>query len=496
MVVGTRGAQAAAAATAAQPATAAAAAAVPAEAPAANPPPVPRRARAQARTRAGQTPAQQRRARANQQPPPQPNFALTPYQAINGIIDYSTTEGRKYYEKATAKLNDDGFDCQADNLRAFIKDLERRAEAFGWTAQNTGILNVPEDVDDLNSPVKNLLKHYGEIDWDQIYEYDETYIQNNTRAAQDSRMLYECIMNSLTKEAKNMITIWEDDFFIGTLPSGNLLFKVVLRESHIDTNATVSTIIARLSSLDTYIVTINSDIKKFNTYVKQQVDSLAARGQHSTDLLANLFKGYLAASDRQFTAYIKGKQERYEEGKIITANQLMIMAKTRYQIIVDKSEWNAPSPEETQILALKAEVNQMKSNQKKATNQTKKNDQPKNEPKNLRFQKKPKWMFEKPKKVDLQKSREWNGATWHWCGTDTGGHCEAYRIHKGNECQGKSFNARKRREKDDNKDDEKQPTKKHAPSTTTKPNSKPLKLAKALAATVVEQDHNSDSDTD
>ena len=161
-------------------------------------------------------------------------------------------------------------------------------------------------------------------------------------------------MNSFTKEAKNVITIWEDDFFIGVLPSGNLLFKVVLRESHIDTNATVLTIIVRLSSLDTYMVKINSDIKKFNSYVKQQVDSLAARGQHSTDLLANLFKSYLAASDRQFTAYIKGKQERYEEGKRITSNQLIIMAETRYQIIVDKSEWNAPSPEETQILALKA----------------------------------------------------------------------------------------------------------------------------------------------
>ena len=254
MVVGTRGARAAAATTAQPAAAAASAAAVaapPPAAPAANPPPVPQRARAQARNRAGQAPAQQRRARANQQPPPQLIFALTPYQAINGIVDYSTTEGRKYYEKATAKLIDDGFDCQADNLRAFIKDLERRAEAFGWTAPHTGILNIPIDANDPNSPVKNLLKFYGEISWDQIYEYDDTYVHNNTRAAQDSRMLYECIMNSLTKEAKNMITIWEDDFFIGTLPSGNLLFKVVLRESHIDTNATVSTIIARLSSLDT-----------------------------------------------------------------------------------------------------------------------------------------------------------------------------------------------------------------------------------------------------
>ena len=191
MVVGTRRGRAAAAAPAAAPLAAAAAAA-----PAANPPPVPPRARVQARARTGQAPPQQRRARANQQPPPQPTFALTPYQAINGIIDYTTNEGRKYYERATAKLNDEGFDCQVDTLRVFIKDLERRAEAFGWTSTITGILNIRIDINDPNSPIKNLLKHYGELSWDQIFDYDDTYIHKKTKAAQDSRMLYECIMNS------------------------------------------------------------------------------------------------------------------------------------------------------------------------------------------------------------------------------------------------------------------------------------------------------------
>ena len=83
-------------------------------------------------------------------------------------------------------------------------------------------------------------------------------------------------------------------------------------------NATISTILTRLSSLDQYMVVVHSNIKKFNIYVKQQVDGLYARGQVTNDLLSNLFKGYLAASDRQFTAYIKTKLERYEEGKDIT----------------------------------------------------------------------------------------------------------------------------------------------------------------------------------
>ena len=61
--------------------------------------------------------------------------------------------------------------------------------------------------------------------------------------------------------------------------------------------------------------TIGRDITKFNAYVKLQVDTLAARGETTTDLLTNLFKGYLAASDRNIVEYIESKQERYDEGR-------------------------------------------------------------------------------------------------------------------------------------------------------------------------------------
>ncbi len=72
--------------------------------------------------------------------------------------------------------------------------------------------------------------------------------------------------------------IWKDDYTIDEYKSGNLLLKVIIRESHIDTNATTSNIRTKLSSLDTYIHTIGQDITKFNGYVKLLIDSLQARG--------------------------------------------------------------------------------------------------------------------------------------------------------------------------------------------------------------------------
>jgi len=59
---------------------------------------------------------------------------------------------------------------------------------------------------------------------------------------------------------------------------------------------------AKLSTLDSYIMTIRCDITKFNAYVKDLIDSLTARGEMTQDLLANLFKAYKAVTDYEFVS--------------------------------------------------------------------------------------------------------------------------------------------------------------------------------------------------
>ena len=51
-------------------------------------------------------------------------------------------------------------------------------------------------------------------------------------------------------------------------------------------------------------------ITKFNIYVEGLVKSLAARGETTADLLANLFKGYLAVGKKNFHVYTDRKEER------------------------------------------------------------------------------------------------------------------------------------------------------------------------------------------
>ena len=204
-----------------------------------------------------------------------------------------------------------------------------------------------------------MLKNYGTITYEQVIASERTYIAEQQRKAQDTYMLYQCLMASLTSEAKKKVMIWADQYQVeidgAKYNSGVALLKIVIRESHLDTNATANQIRTKLSTLDTYIITIDSNIGNFNQYVKLLIQSLSARNQPTSDLLINLFKGYGAVSDETFRAWITRKQDDHEEGNEISPDDLMISAKNKYDAMVEKGTWNAPTAEE-KIVALEAKL--------------------------------------------------------------------------------------------------------------------------------------------
>ena len=417
----------------------------------------------------------------------QPVFHLNPSASFRGTLDYTTTASKKLYKSATSSLFDtsEKYNCEPGEMLNFLRELDTRAIEYGWNDEISGILWIPEDVNDPASTLRYLPREYGRIDMGEIAEFERTYLGRELRTAQDAYMLYMCLLNSLTKEAKMKIQIWESEYIIennrGTkVPSGNLLLKVIIRESHLDTNATTQSIRTKLSNLDRYIVTIGNDITKFNGYVKGLVQSLAARGERTEDLLSNLFKGYQAVADRNFLKYINGKQEKYEEGKKYTPDQLMQLADNKYRLLKEKGIWDTPSESEEKILALEAKIAELtkSSNLVRSSRRKKKqtdNDEPtgKKGSRKPKATEKPKWMFQRPKEEDLLKPRSWNGSQWWYCHKDTGGKCNGtYRIHKPQDCKGMA-NKRSRPEGQGN--------------DASEQNSRSLKLAKAMT-TIVHSD--------
>ena len=246
-----------------------------------------------------------------------------------------------------------------------------------------------------------------------------------------------------------------------------MLLKVIIRESHIDTNATVSHIRTHLSSLDTYLPTIGHDIGKRNDYVTSLHDALLARGEVSNDLLVNLFKGYKASSDRRFIAYIEKKEEDYEDGTAaITPQQLMTLAKNRYEVLVEKGMWNAPSAEEEKIMALETTIKRLQNSKRKdsANNQQPRKSEKKGASNN-KGRALPAWVNDKPKPGEA-KTKEVDGKTWHYCI-----HHERWTHHTTDECKKKGM-------------DQKTGKTKAPPSLRSNPKhkSKTVRFAKALSA--------------
>ena len=404
-----------------------------------------------------------------------PVFALTPATAVDGIIDYSTSAGRKLYATATAKVEEDLFDCTADDLYGFLRAVKDRAREFGWDQTGVGILSIPDDPTNPTS-FKSLLEQHGEITLQEIHEFEESYIDQPSRSAQDTAQLYRCLMASLSKDGKRKILVWEDQYTINGLGSGNLLLKIIVRESHLDTNATSTSIRTKLTELDTYLPTIGHDIIKFNTYVKLLVDGLRSRGETTTDLLTNLFKGYLACSDRDFCDYITRKQDAWEEGTDIQPDRLMKHAADKYKTLLQKGLWNAPDKHEEKIIALQSEVRKLKKKgSPKGTNSGGKAE-------------KPSWFDKRPNSTDLRKSREWNGKTWWYCHPDTGGKCDGkHRLHKPSECKGKGF--RRKQEGDEQTPNAKKKTR------FSKQKDKKLQLNRALQAAAAEVERDEGSST-
>jgi hypothetical protein len=205
-------------------------------------------------------------------------FALTPATHIVGLLNFAKSEHHKIYKSGIAAINTT-YDCDPDGLFQFLGEIRNRANQMGWME---GILNIdlaaPEDDDE---EISNLIENYGTITLDQVRSWETRYIATPSRAAQDTYMLYQCLMSSLTPEAKKKIMIWSDQYAIevaGTkYDSGVALLKVIIRESHLDTVATVNSVRTKLSNLDAYITTVNSDIGLFNQHVKTLIQSLTAR---------------------------------------------------------------------------------------------------------------------------------------------------------------------------------------------------------------------------
>jgi hypothetical protein len=245
-------------------------------------------------------------------PPNAPNpvpFALFPGAAGNGVLDFTKSESIKLFNKATASI-ETKYDLEEGKLRVFIDQINQRGKIYGWKH----IFDVP----DSTGTVYNIVTHYGKLSIDDCIAHAMTYVNTQTRQAQDAAMLFQFLHNSITDKAKLLLMSDADIYTVGGESDGVIFFKLIVGRASIDTNAKVNMIRQKIATLknalrDEY----KGNVREFNVYVSSLRDELLGRGQQVDELVARLFDAYTqSVPNEEFHRYIEKNRPLNRDGQI------------------------------------------------------------------------------------------------------------------------------------------------------------------------------------
>eukprot|EP00957_Ditylum_brightwellii_P031314 2373972-Ditylum_brightwellii.AAC.1 len=217
------------------------------------------------------------------------------------------------------------------------------------------IVNIPDN----NNVPCNLFHQYGLLTIQNIIDHTvTTFIGIQNCAAQNNRQLYQCLENSVSQKTREMIVEEIGQYHLAGERVGALYFKHLANKTVVDTAIASSHLCHNLMHLPEYMLTINSNISKFNKYVRVNRQSLLAHGEQVDNLIHNLFSGYAVAQDCKFREYIAKKKESFEEGTVMTPDELMTYAFNYYNTRCDRKEWGQKAAEE-QIVALTSTIKEL-----------------------------------------------------------------------------------------------------------------------------------------
>jgi hypothetical protein len=132
-----------------------------------------------------------------------PNFALSPASMANAeaFLNLATSTGAKLF-KLGAELLSRSFDfVDPSDLQVFLDLLKTKSKVQGWSR----IFTVPVEVDGVTTH-HSLLHNYGVIPLASVALDAATYVNAQSKVAQDSFKLFQCIFASLRTDFLKLVT--------------------------------------------------------------------------------------------------------------------------------------------------------------------------------------------------------------------------------------------------------------------------------------------------
>ena len=195
-----------------------------------------------------------------------PVFVLTPGMLDTDTpLDMSTKAAREFYKIAIQPLRI-LFDGDSKNINMFQSQLERRILVCGLHSGTGNIINIP----DSKNISKHLIKEYGCLSTENLKQISVSYVNMQTRAAQNNHMMTECLMASITDTCFYKISNEADQYTSSGYKVTFMLYKLILSKAVVDTIATTYQLRESLATLEEYMNLVNSNIELFNLRVKNE----------------------------------------------------------------------------------------------------------------------------------------------------------------------------------------------------------------------------------
>ena len=371
---------------------------------------------------------------------PPPNFALAPNLAGAGqAIDYTTRAGQALYSTATQELSY-VYNGKDSSLPAFLQAIRDRAASCGWN--DIFDITVGQDANN-NDIFKNILTQHGEITLQQVRDNAiADYIGVANRNAQISHQVYQCLRKSIGPAVTERLVTETDKYFMGNpphqVPDGpTFLFTIIMIYS-VTTKATPMQTRIKLSDAHNLMIEVDYDVDKFNNEINGYIQQLSANGETSVDVFAHVSRAYKNVKDDEFKRYMNSIIDNHNDGtRTITYSALMDKAKTKYEELKQEGIWLKRGHTKEDLVALTAQLDQVKLQNKQLANKLKKGQQypPKNPNKGGKPKDKNKkatankWAWKDVKPKPNQTKIEFEGKTYYWCIYQ-----KKWTLHKSEEC--------------------------------------------------------------
>jgi hypothetical protein len=193
----------------------------------------------------------------------------------------------------------------------------------------------------------------------------------DNRDDQDSDMIYNCLRKSITDAVFAQVTMEPERYTFEIngekLVDGPCFLAAIIDQTYTNTLANTEATRKNLSSLAEYMESLpDSNVEQFNAYIKVQLETLAAGGETTNDLITNLFKGYAKVKDKTFRDWTRQKKLANNKRTFRihpNAQDFMTLAKKHYQDAVLAKEWMRLDEDQQTILALRTEVKNSRQHQ-------------------------------------------------------------------------------------------------------------------------------------